>query len=95
MGKLTLLLLTILFWLQYSLWFGKNGLQDYVRVKDDIELQQARNNHLKTRNNRLIAEIDDLNNGLDAVEERARNELGMVKSNERYYRIITESSQNK
>lgn len=90
MGKLTLLLLAILVWLQYSLWFGKNGVHDYVRVKDDIELQQVANNHLKTRNSRLVAEIEDLNTGLDAVEERARNELGMIKSGERYYRIIPE-----
>jgi cell division protein FtsB len=92
MSKLTLLFLAIFVWLQYALWFGKNSIRDYVRVQDDIELQQATNNHLKARNNRLIAEIDDLNNGLDAVEERARNELGMVKSNEHYYRIIPEQS---
>lgn len=94
MGKLTLLFVVILGWLQYSLWFGKNGVHDYVRVKDDIASQQTANNHLKIRNNRLIAEIDDLNNGLDAVEERARNELGMAKANERYYRIIPEQLNN-
>jgi len=93
MSKLMLLLAVILGWLQYSLWLGKNGVQDYARVKNDIAEQQTYNTNLKTRNVRLIAEIDDLNQGRDAVEERARNELGMVKQNERYYRIIPESSQ--
>ena len=41
MGKLTLLLLALLIWLQYSLWFGKNGLHDYSRVSDDVAAQQA------------------------------------------------------
>lgn len=93
MGKLTLLLVIILGWLQYSFWLGKNGVQDYARVTSDIAEQETYNANLKTRNARLIAEIDDLNGGIDAVEERARNELGMVKPNERYYRIIPESSQ--
>ena len=44
MGKLTLLLLAILVWLQYSLWFGKNGIHDYTRVNDDVAAQQATRN---------------------------------------------------
>lgn len=47
MGKLTLLLLALLVWLQYSLWFGKNGLHDYTRVNDDVTAQQATNAKLK------------------------------------------------
>ena len=47
MGKLTLLLLAILVWLQYSLWFGKNGIHDYTRVNDDVAAQQATNAKLK------------------------------------------------
>ncbi len=43
MGKLTLLLLALLVWLQYSLWFGKNGIHDYSRVNDDVVAQQATN----------------------------------------------------
>ncbi|STF88340.1 cell division protein [Escherichia coli] len=60
MGKLTLLLLAILVWLQYSLWFGKNGIHDYTRVNDDVAAQQATNAKLKARNDQLFAEIDDL-----------------------------------
>ena len=47
MGKLTLLLLAILVWLQYSLWFGKNGIHDYTRVNNDVAAQQATNAKLK------------------------------------------------
>jgi len=79
MGKLTLLLLALLVWLQYSLWFGKNGIHDYSRVNDDVAAQQATNAKLKARNDQLFAEIDDLNGGQEAIEERARNELSMTK----------------
>ena len=60
MGKLTLLLLAILVWLQYSLWFGKNGIHDYTRVNNDVAAQQATNAKLKARNDQLFAEIEKL-----------------------------------
>lgn len=87
MGKLTLLLLALLVWLQYSLWFGKNGLHDYTRVNDDVTAQQATNAKLKARNDQLFAEIDDLNGGQEAIEERARNELSMTRPGETFYRL--------
>ncbi|MBA0205742.1 MULTISPECIES: cell division protein FtsB [Pectobacterium] len=92
MGKLTLLLLILLGWLQYSLWLGKNGIHDYVRVKDDVVVQQGNNAKLKDRNEQLFAEIDDLNGGQEAIEERARNELGMIKPGESFYRLVPESN---
>lgn len=92
MGKLTLLLLILLGWLQYSLWLGKNGIHDYVRVKDDVVVQQGNNTKLKDRNEQLFAEIDDLNGGQEAIEERARNELGMIKPGESFYRLVPESN---
>ena len=75
MGKLTLLLLAILVWLQYSLWFGKNGIHDYTRVNNDVAAQQATNAKLKARNDQLFAEIDDLNGGQEALEERDASRL--------------------
>lgn len=57
MGKLTLLLLAILVWLQYSLWFGKNGIHDYSRVNDDVAAQQATNAKLKARNDQLLPKL--------------------------------------
>ncbi|KAA8997603.1 cell division protein FtsB [Affinibrenneria salicis] len=92
MGKLTLLLLALLAWLQYSLWLGKNGMHDYVRVKDDVAIQQGNNGKLKVRNDQLFAEIDDLTGGQEAIEERARNELGMIKPGESFYRLVPEQS---
>lgn len=72
MGKLTLLLLALLVWLQYSLWFGKNGIHDYSRVNDDVVAQQATNAKLKARNDQLFAEIDDLNGGRSDRGARAQ-----------------------
>ncbi len=91
MGKLTLLLLAILVWLQYSLWFGKNGIHDYTRVNNDVAAQQATNAKLKARNDRL-AEIDNLNGGQEALEERARNELSMTRPGETFYGLVPDAS---
>lgn len=90
MAKVTLLLLIIFGGLQYSLWLGKNGIHDYVRINNDIKQRRADNTILKLRNDQLHAEIRDLIEGLDAIEERARTELGMIKPNEQFYRIIKE-----
>ncbi|KGM28889.1 cell division protein FtsB [Photorhabdus luminescens] len=92
MGKLTLLLLVLLGWLQYSLWLGKNGIHDYVRVKNDVAMQERNNSKLKVRNDQLSAEIDDLTGGQEAIEERSRNELGMIKPGETFYRLIVDKS---
>lgn len=92
MGKLTLLLIAVLAWTQYSLWLGKNGIHDYVRVKDDVAAQEIINSRLKVRNEQLFAEINDLNDGQDAIEERARTELGMVKPGESFYRMVKENN---
>ncbi|MBM7037890.1 cell division protein FtsB [Vibrio sp. qd031] len=88
MRSFTAALVLILAWLQYSLWFGTNGYQDYAEVRQEIDVQQAVNNELLQRNNEMYAEIDDLRQGLDAIEERARHELGMIKEGETFYRII-------
>ncbi|KPD04511.1 cell division protein FtsB [Moellerella wisconsensis] len=91
MGKLTLLLIAVLAWLQYSLWLGKNGIHDYVRIKDEVAAQETANTRLKLRNEQLFAEIDDLNDGQEALEERARTELGMIRPGESFYRTIKEN----
>lgn len=85
-------LLIILAWLQFELWAGKNGIQDFWAVDADIEVQNLANSNLESRNNEMFAEIDDLRQGLDAIEERARNELGMIKEGETFYRIVGEDN---
>ncbi len=64
-----------------------------TNVVSEIEVQQSVNRELNERNAKMFAEIEDLRQGLDAIEERARNELGLVKEGETFYRIIDDSSQ--
>ncbi|EAP93644.1 MULTISPECIES: cell division protein FtsB [Vibrio] len=87
-----LVLLIVFGWLQHTLWLGKNGISDYYGVNNEIQVQQQVNEKLHLRNAEMFAEIDDLRQGLDAIEERARHELGMVKEGETFYRIIGEES---
>ncbi|ASU21473.1 cell division protein FtsB [Vibrio qinghaiensis] len=79
--------------LQYDLWLGKNGIADYRTIVDEIDLQQQVNENLTLRNSEMFVEIDDLRQGLDAIEERARHELGMIKEGETFYRLVGEDSQ--
>lgn len=88
MRAFALILLLLFGWLQYTLWLGKNGISDFQAVSADIEVQNQVNTNLSVRNSEMFAEIDDLRQGLDAIEERARHELGMVKEGETFYRII-------
>lgn len=74
--------------LQYPLWFGSGGVLALWRLNREIAAQQADNARLKERNAALEAEVNDLKQGYDAIEERARTELGMVKKNETFYQII-------
>ncbi|MGC9403021.1 cell division protein FtsB [Vibrio genomosp. F10] len=91
--RIFVLTLTLLFgWLQYTLWFGKNGIIDFNLVNSEIQAQHRVNDNLRARNDEMFAEIDDLRQGLDAIEERARHELGMVKEGETFYRLIGEES---
>ncbi|OTA17013.1 cell division protein FtsB [Xenorhabdus vietnamensis] len=97
MGKLTLLLLVLLGWLQYALWFGKNGIHDYMQLKAEVSKQETNYSKLKARNNRLFTEVEDLKNlegNLEAIEERARDELGMIKPGESFYRMMLEVSKS-
>jgi len=81
-------LFTLFCLLQYRLWLGKNSVPDFVSLKNEVALQVAQNANLRQRNNLLKADIEDLQIGLDAVEERARNELGLIKQGETFYRIL-------
>lgn len=89
--KLPLLLLAVLGYLQYSLWYGKNNVYDYQDNVDMLIDLRANNEKLKARNEQMFAEINDLQRGYEAIEERARSHLGMVKPNEYFYRVIIDS----
>ena len=88
MRVITALLFVFLLLLQYRLWFGKNSVPDYLSLKDELSRQVADNEKLKQRNKVLYADTDDLKLGVEAIEERARNELGMIKDGETFFRII-------
>lgn len=84
----TYVLLGILVLLQYPLWFGTGGVVAVWRLNREIAAQLQENAKLKDRNQALEADVDDLKQGLDAIEERARTELGMVKKGEVFYQVI-------
>ncbi|PSU32607.1 cell division protein FtsB [Photobacterium lutimaris] len=90
MRLLNLLLLAILSWLQYDFWLGKNGMVDYVAVRDNVAVQQQANAELVQRNQQMYFEIHDLHRGQEAIEERARNELGMIGTDETFFRIVSD-----
>lgn len=75
--------------LQYPLWFGSSGALAYWRLNQEISDQKEENARLLERNQALQAEVVNLKSGLDAIEERARAELGMVKRDETFYQVIT------
>ena len=73
--------------LQYSLWFGEGGVRDVRQLKAAVAAQQQENEKLAERNRVLEAEVKDLKDGLEAVEEHGRLDLGMIKQNETFYLV--------
>ena len=88
MRSLLAILLMVLIALQVKMWFGEGGYRDVKRLGVRVEEQARENEVLAQRNRELQAEVDDLRQGLHAVEERARSELGMVKENEEFYQVV-------
>lgn len=88
MKIVTFILVILLVVLQYTLWIGPGGMTSVWQLKRQLNEQQAINDKLKDRNDILLAEINDLKHGHAAIEERARNELGMVKKDEAFYQVI-------
>lgn len=76
--------------LQYPLWLGKGGWMRVWDLDRKVSAQRSVNDGLKRRNDGLDAEVRDLKNGLGAIEERARFELGMVKDDEVFFQILEE-----
>ena len=88
MRKLILFLLILLVYLQYRLWLGDGGLLELWNVHQEVEAQRDENERLRERNEALNAQVLDLKQGLDAIEERAREDMGMVKQGETFYQIV-------
>ncbi len=88
MRVLITLLILLVIGLQYKLWFGDGSLSEVVQLTRELESQQQRLNDLENRNRILEAQVLDLQNGLDAFEEKARNDLGMIKQGETFIQLI-------
>jgi len=84
-------LLILLGALQYRLWFGEPNLRQSWQLQADIEQQQRENTRLSERNKQLEAEVLDLKKGEAALEERARNDLGMIRKGETFYQLVDPS----
>lgn len=89
MRLLTVIIIGLVLVLQYRIWFGQHGMQDFRELQSDVARQETANESLEQRNQLIAADIDDLRNALEAVEERARNELGLVRPEETFFRLIS------
>lgn len=84
----TYTLLALLLLLQYPLWLGGGGIPAIWQLHREIDGQRAENEKLAERNRALAADVTDLKDGLEAIEERARAELGMIKKGETFFQIV-------
>jgi len=86
------ILFVLLIWLQYKLWLDDGGIPEVLELEQEIETVQTEVNTLQERNKALNAEVMDLKKGIEAIEERARSEMGMIKKDEIYYQVIDSES---
>ena len=90
MRWILILLLLFLFGLQYRLWMGSGSWEQIVSLDREIKQQTRVNERLSNRNKLLDVEVQDLKNGLESVEERARSDLGLIKEGETFYLMLDE-----
>lgn len=88
------ILILLLIGLQYKLWLGDGSLSEVVQLSRELDLQKEKLRVLEQRNNILEAQVLDLQNGLDAYEEKARNDLGMIKQDETFIQLIPSDESN-
>jgi cell division protein FtsB len=84
-----IVIFTLLFLLlQYRLWVGEGSMAQRQVLQHKVDTQQQENDALRERNSILAGEVNDLKDGLESVEERARTDLGMVKEGETFYMVV-------
>jgi cell division protein FtsB len=89
---LAAILATLIVAMQYPLWIGKGSWRAVWELDRGLAEQKATNAGLKARNDALDAEVRDLKEGTEAIEERARMELGMIKRDEIFYQVVSPAS---
>ncbi|HIN13609.1 MAG TPA: cell division protein FtsB [Gammaproteobacteria bacterium] len=89
MKFIALLLVLLLVMMQVNIWLTKDGYSRVAEIKELIQDQQKENNEMVSRNSQLREEIKDLKDGYSAIEEKAREDIGMIKEGEEFY-LLTE-----
>lgn len=92
---IALFLLILLIALEVKLWAGEGGMRDVWRLQQRLAEQKAENQQLKQRNEKLAAEVQDLKNGTDAIQARARSELGLIEPGEVFYQVVEPTTASK
>tara|TARA_B110000438_G_scaffold242774_1_gene242485 strand:- start:479 stop:748 length:270 start_codon:yes stop_codon:yes gene_type:complete len=87
MRLVTIVLIILFLLLQVDIWIKKDGYKRKAELAEMIEIQTEANKEMTIRNNQLQQEILDLKNGTEAIEEKARTEMGMIKEGEEFYLI--------
>jgi cell division protein FtsB len=90
MRLLAVLFAALIVLIQYPLWLGKGGWLTVWRLENKLEVEKAKSVKLETRNAALAAEVRDLKQGTEAIEERARQELGMLRPDEVFFQFVPE-----
>jgi cell division protein FtsB len=91
MKALGIILAALIVLLQYPLWFGKGGWLRAWELDRHVDAARSKNTELERRNGALAADVRDLKTGTDAIEERARYELGMTRPDEIFYQYVDDS----
>lgn len=91
MKGLVIVLVILLLGLQYRLWFSDGSIQDVARLRAEATESREMVLNLTKRNQALAAEVSDLKRGLEAIEERARADLGMISEGETFYQFVLEA----
>ena len=88
-------LVALIVLIQYPLWLGKGGWLRAWDMNRQLEVQHAKNKQLETRNAGFAAEVRDLKQGTEAIEERARSEMGMLRSDEVFFQFVPDKTSGK
>jgi cell division protein FtsB len=89
------ILVALIVLIQYPLWLGKGGWLTVWRLENKLEMEKQKRTRLETRNAALAAEVKDLKQGTEAIEERARQELGMLRPDEVFYQFVPDKTSKK